>query len=63
MARNAIDLITKYLDSGFDMLGIENKYNMLNRFGPKKCPAKKVARSSINILYSWMHYAPLNWFE
>lgn len=63
MARNAIDLITKYLETGFDMLGIENKYNMLNRFGPKKCPAKKVARSSINILYSWMHYAPLNWFE
>ncbi len=44
------------------MLGVESKYNMLNRFGPKKCPDKKVTRSSINIHYSWMHYAPQQWF-
>lgn len=36
IARNAIDLIAKYLESGFDTLGVEKKYNMLNRFGPKK---------------------------
>lgn len=63
MARNAIDLVAKYLETGLDMLGVENKYNMLNRFGPKKCPAQKITRSSIPILYSWMHYAPLAWFE
>jgi len=63
IARNAVDLITKYLETGLDMLGSENKYNMLNRFGPKKCPAKKIARSSIDILYSWAHYAPMAWFE
>ena len=63
LARNAIDLITKYLETGFDVLGTENKYNMLNRFGPKKQPANKVVRSSIPILYSWMHYAPQQWFE
>lgn len=36
LARCAIDLLTKYLDTGLDMLGQEKKYNMLNRFGPKK---------------------------
>jgi len=63
LVRNAIDLVNKYLETGFDVLGVENKYNMLNRFGPKKCPDKKVVRSSIPILYSWMHYAPQQWFE
>ena len=62
LARAAIDLITKYLETGFDNLGIEKKYNMLNRFGPKKCPDRQVVRGSIPILYSWMHYAPLDWF-
>ena len=38
MARTAIDLVTKYLETGLDVLGVETKYNMLNRFGPKKCP-------------------------
>ena len=63
MARCASDLITKYLETGFDDLGNERKYNMLNRFGPKKQPAAKVIRNTIPILYSWMHYAPLNWFD
>ena len=40
MARTASDLITKYLESGFDVLGKENKYNLANRYGPKKCPDK-----------------------
>ena len=38
MARTAIDLVTKYLETGLDVLSVETKYNMLNRFGPKKCP-------------------------
>lgn len=63
LARCAIDLVTKFLETGFDVLGVEAKYNMLNRFGPKKQPANQVRRSSINILYSWMHYAPQQWFE
>lgn len=63
LARCAIDLITKYLESGLDVLGLEKKYNMLNRFGPKKFPDRRIVRSSIPILYSWMHYAPLSWFE
>jgi hypothetical protein len=63
LARNAIDIVTKYLETGMDFLGVEKKYNMLNRFGPKKCPDKRVIRSQISILYSWMHYAPLAWFD
>jgi len=62
IARCAIDLVTKYLETGYDVLGVETKYNALNRFGPKKQPASKVVRSKINILYSWMHYAPQQWF-
>ena len=61
LARNAIDLITKLLEG--DALNREKSYNMLNRFGPKKCPAQQVKRNSIPILYSWMHYAPQAWFE
>jgi len=63
LARNALDLITKYLETGFDVLGNQTKYNLLNKFGPKKFPDRRIARSSIPILYSWMHYAPLQWFE
>jgi len=63
IARNAIEILTKYLENGLDVLGAEKKYNMLNRFGPKKCPDKKVIRNTIPILYSWMHYAPLAWFN
>lgn len=40
MGRVAHDLISKYLESGFDVIGKENKYNLANRFGPKKCPDK-----------------------
>ena len=58
IARNAIDLLSKYLETGFDVIGVETKYNLLNRFGPKKQPTKKVVRNTIPILYSWMHYAP-----
>ena len=63
MARTAIDLISKYLENEFDILGKETKYNLANRFGPKKCPDKKQKRSEILHIYSWAHYAPLAWFE
>lgn len=32
------DLIEKYLENNFEVLGQEKKYNFLNKFGPKKCP-------------------------
>jgi len=59
----ATELIEKYLESGLDVLGEEKKYNFLNKFGPKKCPAEHVKRDSVPHLYSWTHYAPLQWFE
>ena len=62
-ARVAMDLITNYLENGFDSLGKESKYNLQNRFSPKKMAARQVLRSSLPFLYSWMHYAPLNFFE
>ena len=32
------DIIEKLLENGFDVLGIEKKYNFINKYGPKKCP-------------------------
>ena len=63
MARTCIDLISKYLENEFDVLGKENKYNLANRYGPKKCPDLKQQRSGIDHIYSWAHYAPQSWFE
>lgn len=62
-ARNAIELITDYLENGFDNIGKLAKFNLKNRFGPKKLPAQAVARSSVKNIYSWTHYAPLSWFQ
>lgn len=59
----AIDLVSKYIESGFDVLGQIKKYESSNRFGPKRCPDKQVKRSEIKFIYSWIHYAPLAWFE
>ena len=39
-ARVAIDLVNKFLESGFEVLGQVKKYESLNRFGPKRCPDK-----------------------
>ncbi len=61
-ARNAIDLITEYLENGLDNLGKLTKFNLKNRYGPKKLPAQVVDRDSIAHIYSWTHYAPLSWF-
>jgi len=32
------DLIEKYIETKFELLGLEKKYNFLNKYGPKKCP-------------------------
>lgn len=37
-ARVAIDLVNKYLETGFDVLGQIKKYESSNRFNPKKMP-------------------------
>ena len=63
MARTAQDLIQKYLESGFDNLGKESKYNLANRFGPKKCPDKAISKADVQHVYSWAHYAPQTWYE
>ena len=60
-ARCAIDLINEYLENGFDNLGKISKYNIKNRFGPKKFPV--IARSSVQNIYAWNHYAPLPYFQ
>jgi len=62
MAKVCTDFIEKYLETGFEVLNKENKYNLFNRFGPKKCPDKQVMRSSLQHIYSWTHYAPVQWF-
>jgi TPR repeat protein len=61
-ARTAIDLITEYLQNGMDNLGKLTKFNLKNRYGPKKLPEQAVTRESIAHIYSWTHYAPLSWF-
>jgi hypothetical protein len=47
------EIVEKYLENGLDTLGDEKKYNFLNKFGPKKCPEKVIARDSIKCMYSW----------
>jgi len=37
-ARVAIDLVNKFLESGYEVLGQVKKYESLNRFSPKRCP-------------------------
>jgi hypothetical protein len=63
MTQTAIDIVLNYLEHGFDQLGKESKYNLLNRFGPKKCPEKTLKREEIPIIYSWSHYASKEWFN
>ena len=38
MALVAVEIVKKYLEDGLNYLGQEGKYNLINRFGPKKCP-------------------------
>lgn len=59
----ATELVEKYLESGFDVIGNEKKFHFINKFGPKKMPEAVIARDSIEHLYSWSHFAPLPWFQ
>lgn len=61
-ARTVLDIIQNYLDNGMTQLSRLNKFNMMNKFGPKKMPDQVVKRSD-QILYSWNHYAPQAFFE
>lgn len=56
-------MVNKFLESGYEVLGQIKKYESLNRFSPKKCPEKQVKRADIKLIYSWIHYAPISWFE
>eukprot|EP00351_Strombidinopsis_sp_SopsisLIS2011_P004899 CAMPEP_0116881222 /NCGR_PEP_ID=MMETSP0463-20121206/13321_1 /TAXON_ID=181622 /ORGANISM="Strombidinopsis sp, Strain SopsisLIS2011" /LENGTH=48 /DNA_ID= /DNA_START= /DNA_END= /DNA_ORIENTATION= len=47
MARTAVDLVKNYLENSLDYLGKENKYNLTNRFGPKKCAKEQINRHEI----------------
>ena len=58
-----MDIVEKYLENKLDTLGQEKKYHFVNKFSPKKCPDQQVKRDSLRHLYSWTHYAPLQWFE
>lgn len=61
-AKVAIELTQEYISNGLDKLGKPTMYNMKNKYCPKKLPNEKRARSDIKFIYSWNHYAPLNWF-
>jgi hypothetical protein len=61
-ARTILDIIQNYLDNGIDQLSRLNKFNMMNKFGPKKMPNQVLKRSD-QMLYSWTHYAPQSYFE
>ena len=62
-AQIAIDLIEKYLENEFAVIGQEKKYNFINKFGPKKLPDQQIQRSSVKHIYSWHHYAPMQWYQ
>ena len=62
-ARCAIDLLSDYLENSWNNLGNIKKYELKNRYGPKKLPDQAVTRESIRHIYSWNHYAPLAWFQ
>jgi len=62
-ARCAIELISEFLENGWENLGKLTKYNIKNKFGPKKLPDQIVTRESIKNIYSWTHYAPLAYFK
>ena len=55
------ELIEKYLESGFEVLSVEKKFNFINKFGPKKCPDRVITRESVPHIYSWSHFATPQW--
>ena len=62
-AQIAIEIVKSYLEHGFDLIGQEKKYHFMNKFSPKKLPQEHIKRESLPFIYSWMHYAPQQWFE
>lgn len=62
-AQVAIEIVKSYLEHGYDNIGQEKKYYFMNKFSPKKFPDQQIKRESIEFIYSWMHYAPQQWFE
>lgn len=38
MAKVAVEIVKKYLENEFDYLGKEQKYYLINKYGPKKSP-------------------------
>lgn len=59
----ALDIIRSYLENGLDYLGQEKKYYFMNKYSPKKLPQERIARDSIPFIYSWLHYAPQQWYD
>jgi hypothetical protein len=57
-ARVLTEIIESFNAHGMDNLGKESKYNMLNRFSPKKMANRKVNRHEVKHIYSWIHYGP-----
>ena len=62
-AQVAIDLLANYNEHRLDQLGQEKKYHFLNKYSPKKLPDQRIRRDQVDFIYSWMHYAPQQWFE
>lgn len=50
------------MEHGMQELSLEKKYKFKNKYGPAKCPDQQVKRAELKNLYSWSHYAPLDWF-
>ena len=59
----ATELNEKFLDNGFEAISDEKKYNFVNKFGPKKCPDQAIVRADDTQIYSWQHFAPLQWTQ
>lgn len=48
-----IEMVKNYLENGLDYMGKENKYNFMNKFGPKKFPDQHIFREKVPFIYSW----------
>ena len=51
------EIVEKYLESGLEVLSVERKFNLINKFGPKKFPDRVISRESVPHIYSWAHFA------
>jgi hypothetical protein len=59
----ALEIVKNFLEHGYDQLANEKKFHFINKYSPKKLPALAEKRSAIPHLYSWVHYAPIQWFD